>query len=196
MYRIQCYPRCAVWRVVLGGHMNGDQQELIEGAAKKSRPRKPDFIYEGLCAAVFAKRWRDVRGMDKGRTQKAAEELRLKGLDPLDPKVVGEIQRRAQRWRQINERTPKYLGKLDNPVLLAGDWRLCEFKPTIQPGQPSRKEQAAADERYYAFCQRAYKWWDGLTEADRAGYRSKRPGGISNDQIAIAEYREQPYGHG
>ena len=104
--------------------MNGDQQELIEGAADARTPRKPDYIFEGLCWAMWRKRWRDVRGMDRGRTQKAAQELRLKGVDPLDPKVVAEIEQRAARWRQINLRTPKYMGKLDNPVLLAGDWRL------------------------------------------------------------------------
>jgi hypothetical protein len=172
--------------------MNGDQQELIEGAAPTTKKRrKPDYIFEGLCWAMWRKQWRDVHGMDKGRTQRAAQELRLKGLEPSDPKVVAEIERRAQRWRQINERTPKYMGKLDNPVLLAGDWRLCEVKSTIQPGQPSQKEQAAMKHEYKEWSDRTLAWWNALSKRERAERSKRYPRGVPVSQIAWGEYQRE-----
>jgi hypothetical protein len=123
----------------------------------------------------------------------AVRALKEKGVaNDLDGKRM--VVARAKKWATLYG----YKGPLANPMQLVADWDGCGkigTVKTIQPGGPTRAEQAANDERRNQHCQAAYRWWDALSEDERVVYRrDHRPYGLPDNAIAIAEFKDVTHG--
>lgn len=158
--------------------------ELWKGAApvKKSRPRKRDYVFDGLRGAVGID---VVSTIERGMLNKAAEVLVAKGLQRDDPVSMTKILFKAKRFRAH----PRLRGLDLSAMNLVTHWdMLAVVEKTIQPGQPSRKEQAEQDARWVRHCTAAYKWWANVPEKRRLELISRHPPSARGGEIALAEF--------
>ncbi len=119
--------------------------ELFPGAAPARKRRKPrDYIFEGLCVAC-SKNPKALCRYDRGQLNAAVRQLKEKGIaNDLDGKRM--IVARGKRFAAVYG----YKGPLANPMQLVADWDGCGkigAVRTIQPGGPTKAEQAEMDER-------------------------------------------------
>jgi hypothetical protein len=158
--------------------------ELGNGWApvKKKRAHAREYVLEALCfvSEVDIKR---LTRFDGGDVRAGAKDLRqIKGV-PNDTVGYAEVVRRAQVYRKMRADIE---GKQPHQVKvtaagLVKNWDRCKDAPaeTVQPGGPSRKEQAEREDRTRRNQQAARVWWQTLTSDNRAIHRG---GAFLNEQ--------------
>jgi hypothetical protein len=152
----------------------------------KKQTRRRRYLYEAICEAVYEKRWRDVKGMAKGRANKCEKELLLLGLADT-PEGAREFKRRVKRWHQVFA----WKEPLVNPLVVIGDWEALGAvkQTTVQPGGPTAQERSRHEDWWREFQERAWAWWRTLSAAEREK-RVRNYGRTATPQeIANLEYQ-------
>ncbi len=158
--------------------------ELFPGAAPKKK-NKRDYLYEAICQAVYERHWQEVKGMYKGRANRAVKELRQRGIENT-PEAASDLRWRVRRWHEVF----KWKEPLVNPMTLVADWDGCGpvKQTTIQPGQPSRKEQAERDAKLRREHEAAWAWWESLSTSERLAKLSHHSPGTPTGHIVLHEF--------
>lgn len=161
--------------------------ELGPGWAPKKKPRKypTDYLFDGLCVACNHNR-KALCKFDRGRLNKAVRALKEKGvLNDLDGKRL--VVARAKQWAKLYG----YKGPLVNPMQLVADWDGCGkigVVKTVQPGQPSRKEQAERDAKLRREHEAAWAWWESLSTSERLAKLNRWSPGTPKGHIVLHEF--------
>lgn len=152
-------------------------------AAKKKPARKRDYVFDGLVEATGIKH---VSKLERDILNPSARALAEKGLKRDDPDSKTLIRHAAMLF--LNNPRLRGLSLTARNLVTHWDKLMATPEKTVQPGGPSRKEQAERDAKRQREDETAWKWWRSLDLAERVAKAARWGPAYPEGHIVLHEF--------